>query len=275
MPTAIVTGASSGVGLETAIGLAKKNFDLILVARNSNKLDIIKKNIELEFGISCDIYSYDLSLMRSNFEFHSYIVSKYQNIDVLVNNVGAIFMDRSITDEHLERTFALNHMSYFVLSILFIESFESLRIVNVSSEAHRGISLRLNDLENSHGYYGWHAYKRSKLANIYFTYELNRRFIEKDLTVNCLHPGLVNSDFANNNSLPFQIISSIIKYFGISVKDGALTSIYLASEDNLSNASGLYFDKCMPRKSSPISYNEEIAKSLWAYSTEIMNSFRR
>mgnify|MGYP006221757031 FL=1 len=121
-------------------------------------------------------------------------------------------------------------------------------------------------------YYGWHAYKRSKLANIYLTYELAKKYEDKDITVNCLHPGLVNSDFANNNSLRYKIMSSLIKCFGISTREGALTSIYLASEETLENISGLYFDKCRPRKSSSISYNDEIGKSLWNYSNNLMKS---
>ncbi len=270
---AIVTGASMGIGLETAKGLAEKGFDLILVSRNVGKLNDIRDSIESRYQINCDVFSFDLSLIRSNIDFHRLVVNKYQKIDVLVNNVGAIFMKKTITDEGLEKTFALNHMSYFVLSNLFAESSESLKIINVSSEAHRGITLRINDFQNIQGYNGWHAYKRSKLANIYLTYELNRKYIDKGICINCLHPGLVSTDFANNNSLPFKIISSFIKYFGISSKEGALTSIYLASEADLFNISGLYFDKCRPRKSSSISYNQEVSKSLWAYSTEIMHSF--
>ena len=272
MPVAVVTGASAGIGLETAKGLAKKNFDLILVSRSSKKLIAIKDELEAKYSIICDVFSYDLSLVKSNIEFHEEVVNKFRKIDVLINNAGAIFMDRTITVEGLEKTFALNHMSYFVLSNLFIESFDSIKVINVSSEAHRGIKLNLDDLQNSIGYFGWHAYKRSKLANIYLTYELARKYTDKDIIVNCLHPGLVNSDFANNNSLRYKIMSSLIKCFGISTREGALTSIYLASEENLENISGLYFDKCKPRKSSSISYNNEIGKFLWEYSNDIMES---
>ena len=272
MPVAVVTGASAGIGLETAKGLARKNFDLILVSRNLKKLNSIKQDLESQYSINCDVFSHDLSLIKSNIHFHTVVVSKFQNVDVLINNAGAIFMNRTITDEGLEKTFALNHMSYFVLSNLFIESFNSIKIINVSSEAHRGIKLNLDDLQNNNGYLGWHAYKRSKLANIYLTYELAEKYKNKNITVNCLHPGLVNSDFANNNSLRYKIMSSLIKCFGISTQEGALTSIYLASEENLENISGLYFDRCRPRKSSSISYNNEVGKSLWEYSNDIMKS---
>ena len=272
MPVAVVTGASAGIGLETAKGLAKKNFDLILVSRSSKKLIAIKDELEAKYSIICDVFSYDLSLVKSNIEFHEEVVNKFRKIDVLINNAGAIFMDRTITVEGLEKTFALNHMSYFVLSNLFIESFDSIKVINVSSEAHRGIKLNLDDLQNSIGYFGWHAYKRSKLANIYLTYELARKYTDKDIIVNCLHPGLVNSDFANNNSLRYKIMSSLIKCFGISTREGALTSIYLATDENSENISGLYFDKCKPRKSSSISYNNEIGKFLWEYSNNIMKS---
>ena len=272
MPVAVVTGASAGIGLETAKGLAKKNFDLILVSRTLKKLSAIKGDLETQYSINCDVFSYDLSLVKSNIKFHEEVVNKFRKIDVLINNAGAIFMDKTITDEGLEKTFALNHMSYFVLSNLFIESFNSIKVINVSSEAHRGIKLNLDDLQNNVDYFGWHAYKRSKLANIYLTYELAKKYENKDITVNCLHPGLVNSDFANNNSLRYKIMSRLIKCFGISTREGALTPIYLASEGNLENISGLYFDKCKPRKSSSISYNNEISKLLWEYSNDIMES---
>ncbi len=270
MPVAVVTGASAGIGLETAKGLAKKNFDLILVSRNLKKLHSIKDDLETQYSINCDVFSYDLSLIMSNVNFHEEVINKFQKIDVLINNAGAIFMEKTITNEGLEKTFALNHMSYFVLSKLFIESFNSIKVINVSSEAHRGINLNLDDLQNNIDYYGWYAYKRSKLANIYLTYELAKKYEDKDISVNCLHPGLVNSDFANNNSARYKIISSLIKYFGISSREGALTSIFLASEENMQNISGLYFDKCRPRKSSSISYNDEVGKFLWEYSNDIL-----
>ena len=270
MPIAIVTGASTGIGLETAKGLAKKNFDLILVSRNSDKLNHVKKSLESRYQINCNTFSYDLSLIRSHLEFHKLVSKKYPKIDVLINNAGAIFMNKTITNEGLEKTFALNHMSYFVLSKLFAESYESLKVVNVSSEAHRGITLRLDDLQNKRAYYGWHAYKRSKLANIYLTYKLDEIFKNTKATFNCLHPGLVNTQFADNNSLLYKFAASIIKLFGITPAEGALTSIYLASNNNIDMVTGLYFDKCKARKSSKESYDNEMSQQLWEYSEQLL-----
>ena len=273
MKTAIITGASNGIGHQTAIGLAKKKINLILVARNFGRLESIKNQLEQTYNINCMIYAYDLSLIESNIKFYNDVAKKYQSIEILVNNVGAIFMERTQTSEGLEKTFALNHMSYFVLSNLFLKYYKKLRIVNVSSEAHRGIKLNENDFENKYNYFGWHAYKRSKLSNIYLTYELNKRFIADEITINCLHPGLVNSDFANNNSFPFKIASNIIKFFGISTVQGALTSIYLASDEAIGDVSGLYFDKCRPRKSSLVSYDEKMSRELWSYSEKILEKY--
>ena len=144
MKTAIITGASNGIGHQTAIGLAKK-IDLILVARNLVRLESIKNQLEQTYNINCMIYAYDLSLIESNIKFYNDVIKKYQSIEILINNVGAIFMERSQTSEGLEKTFALNHMSYFTLSNLFSKHYKKLRIVNVSSEAHRGIKLNKND----------------------------------------------------------------------------------------------------------------------------------
>jgi short-subunit dehydrogenase len=270
MPYTIITGASAGIGYETAKGLASKGHNLILVARSFEKLKQIRKNLLAQYAIECDIYSYDLSLIQSNINFSNKIVQKYKDIHILINNVGAIFMGRQITNEGLEKTFALNHMSYFTLSTLLIKKYSLIKIINVSSEAHRYISLISDDFQNAKQYYGWHAYKRSKLANIYLTYKLDEIFKNTKATFNCLHPGLVNTQFADNNSLMYKFSASIIKYFGITPAEGALTSIYLASNNNIDMATGLYFDKCKARKSSKESYDNEMSQQLWEYSEQLL-----
>ena len=273
MPTTIITGSTSGIGLEVAKELAKKGHRLILVSRNLNKLQLTKRILESRNNINCDIYEHDLSLIGENINFYKKVAKKYNNIDFLVNNVGAIFMNREETSEGLEKTFGLNHMSYFVLSKLFSQQESPLSIINVSSEAHRNIRLDYDDLENKNNYNGWYSYKKSKLANIYLTYEHHKRLLQTKSTVNCLHPGVVNTNFANDNAFPYKIIASVVKYFGITPREGAETILYLVNNNDINSASGLYFKKCMPIKSSQVSHDKELSEKLWDYSEQILSQY--
>ncbi len=273
MPTTIITGSTSGIGLEVAKELAKKNHDLILVSRDSSKLEHTKSFINKENKINCDIYQHDLSLIKENILFYKNIIKKYKNIDYLINNVGAIYMERQETIEGLEKTFSLNHMSYFVLSKLFSSQEKPIKIINVTSEAHRNINLDYRDLQNKKKYNGWYAYKKSKLANIYLTYELHNHLLKTKSTVNCLHPGVVNTNFANDNSLPYKLMASMIKFFGISPIEGASTILYLVNNENIESVSGLYFNKCKPQETSLVSYDEQCSKKLWDYSQEILSNY--
>jgi NAD(P)-dependent dehydrogenase (short-subunit alcohol dehydrogenase family) len=173
----------------------------------------------------------------------------------------------------LERTFALNHMAYFVLTDLLRDRLINsapARIVNVASEAHRGAMLDLDDLQSEHNYRGFVAYGRSKLCNILFTRELARRLQGTGVTANCLHPGFVASRFGDDNGGLFRIGIGIAKrLLAISPADGAATSIYLASAPEVEGRTGLYFDKSKPATPSAAAGDDAAAQELWLRSARI------
>jgi len=272
----LITGATSGIGLETSIGLAKKNFDLILISRSEDKLNKLSSNLSLNFNVNIKTYKCNLSSINETKKLAWNIVKDFTKIDVVINNVGAVFMSNQLNSEGIEMTLALNHLSYFILTNILLDNIkntDNMRIINVSSNAHRRISIDVGNLEMKNYYNGWLAYKKSKLANIYFTYYLSNILKGSSITVNCLHPGLVNSNFANNTQqFYYKITASLVKLFGISNFEGAQTSIYLASDDLVSNITGKYFYKCRPIKSSAISLDQDIAKKLWEASESLINN---
>ncbi len=269
----IITGATSGIGLETSRILAEQGYNLILVSRSKEKLTTLSHDLEKDFHISTSSYECDLSSISQTIEVSNKIKTNHKEIDCLINNAGGIFMDFETTSEGLERTFALNHMSYFILTNILLDNITS-RIINVASEAHRGATIS-DDFRYPNRFNGWMQYKNSKLANIYFTYQLNSILDKANspLTVNCLHPGVVNTNIANNNdSFIYKTISSFIKFFAISSRQGASTSAYLATSSEVDSFSGGYFIKSRPVKSSNISYDKGVAEKLWTLSTEIWKS---
>jgi NAD(P)-dependent dehydrogenase (short-subunit alcohol dehydrogenase family) len=192
---------------------------------------------------------------------------------VLLNNAGAIFNHRMATDEGFERTFALNHLAYYVLTNLLLDRLKAsapARVVNVASEAHRGATLDFADLQTTRNYSGWLAYKRSKLCNILFTRALARRLAGTGVTANALHPGFVATDFGNNNDGIFRAGLGLAKrVMAIAPAEGAKTSVYLASAPEVADLTGLYFDKCAAREPSVAAQDDRSAAALWRESAEL------
>jgi NAD(P)-dependent dehydrogenase (short-subunit alcohol dehydrogenase family) len=194
-------------------------------------------------------------------------LSSLPRIDLLINNAGAIFSHREETAEGLERTFALNHMAYFLLTELLRQKIirsAPARIVNVASDAHRYARLDWSDLQTMHGYFSWRAYSRTKLYNVLFTRELARQLDGTGVTVNCLHPGFVASRFADNNRGPFGWGFWLVKtLLGAPPASGATTVIYLASAPELADTSGGYFVNCMSALASRAARDDQGAARLW------------
>ena len=264
----LITGATDGIGKETARCLGKQNAQLILVGRNPKKGEKVRKKlIEKTGNNQIEILTADLSNMKAIRYLAERIYSRYDRLDVLINNAGALFVQREKTDEGFEKTFALNHLNYFLLTKLLLDLIKkgkNPRIINVASGAHIGVTLDFDNLQGKNDYSGWAAYKRSKLMNIMFTYKLAELLKDTQITVNTLHPGFVRTRFGDNNEGMVAAGLKLAKKIGaISTKKGAETSVFLASSPTVKGLSGKYFVKCKPEKSSPDSYNKTYIDRLW------------
>ena len=280
--TCLITGASDGIGKETAFSLAKQGAKVIIVGRNQKKCEnVVSEIIQLTQNNQVEFLLADLSLMREVNNLAERIMYGYRHLDVLINNVGAFFRKRELTEEGLERTFALNHLSYFLLThklLPLLEHSRTARIVNVASIAHIRTDMDFDNLngEKNWSWYGggWNAYCCSKLANIMFTYQLSKKLEGKQITANCLHPGFVASKFGDNNGLFSRSIIKTAKFFGaIGVKKGSETSTYLSSSDEVEGISGKYFASCTAQKSSKQSHIEKDIEKLWSISEEYTSEY--
>ncbi len=266
----VVTGATSGIGQETAKAFASKGAYVIIIGRNEKKCIATVNSIKLHTGSALvDYICADLSDLKQVYDLASVLKQKYQHIDVLVNNAGAYFRTRYQSKDGYEMTFALNHLSPFLLTSLLLDLLqesEQGRIINVSSDAHYKGRIHLEDLQSTHGFEGFNAYAQSKLALVLFTYELARRLKSTTITVNALHPGLVATNFGKNNGWFRFYLRRLIKRHEISVPEGSKTCIYLATSPDVAGITGGYFVQNKQVKSSDDSYDQKLAKQLWEVS---------
>ena len=274
----LITGATDGIGKETAKSLAGFNARLILVGRDQNKGESVRNELMVQTGNDqIDIMTADLSNMNAIQKLSVEIHQKYNKLNVLINNAGAFFSKREITDDGFEKTFALNHLGYFLLTKLLLDLIKkgkNPRIINVASGAHIGATLDFDNLQGKNDYSGWAAYKRSKLMNIMFTYKLAELLKDTPITVNTLHPGFVRTRFGDNNTGIVGIGLNLAKKIGaISIKKGAETSVFLATSPTVKGVSGKYFVKCKPEKSSSLSYNKSDIDRLWRTTDKCLSSF--
>tara|TARA_Y100000022_G_scaffold198857_1_gene209983 strand:+ start:735 stop:1556 length:822 start_codon:yes stop_codon:yes gene_type:complete len=266
----IITGGTDGIGLALTKKLIEKNQRVFIIGKNPDKGNKILNSLK---SSNLDFFQCDLSEL-SQIKKVLINLNKIKNIDVLVNNAGAIFDKRCENSDGIEKTFFLNHLSYLALSLGLVDKLESSndpRIINVSSNAHKRYPIELNDLENNNNYNGWKAYCRSKLLNIYFTYSFKRK-IKTKINSNCLHPGFVNSNFGNNNQNLVRFLINILKnVFAIDTDKAALSPLNLILDENFKNIDGKYFYKLKEKKSSKVSYSMELADQVWDKSLKYLN----
>ena len=270
----IITGATAGIGFETAARLGALGARLVLVGRNRDKGEMALARLRARVpGITAEMHYADLSRNDEILRLGPALLDTAARIDVLLNNAGGLFGRREATPDGLERSFALNHMGYFRLTALLrprLIASAPARIVNVASEAHRGARLNFDDLQCANGYSGWKAYQCSKLANILFTRELARRLQGTAVTANCLHPGFVATSFGNNNRGIWGYGIVIAKWLAaIPVERGAETPVYLSSSPDLGGTSGKYFDKCREREPDQSAKDDRAAVRLWEESEKL------
>jgi len=275
----LVTGATQGIGKITALELARMGAKVWIVGRDASRTRDAADEIGKAAGSEVGTFIADLSLMADVRRLAGEIKGKLERLHVLVNNAGAIHQSRKVTGEGLEMTFATNHLAYFLLTGELLplleasgEAGRAARIVNVSSQAHTRARFDMEDLMAEKSYAPFTAYGNSKLANILFTYEMARRLKGKPVTANCLHPGVVATGFGRNDGGFFKLIIRMASPFFLSPEKGAETSIYLASSPEVEGVSGQYFDKCKPRRSVKISYDETLQARLWDRSVALTQS---
>ncbi len=271
--TCIVTGATSGIGKATAIGLARLNATIVIVARDSEKGRNALSEIKSKTGNeSVFLMTADLSSQKLVRQLAREFLNNFHELHVLVNNAGVFMSKRSTTIDGIESTFAINHLAPFLLTNLLLDALKAsapARIVNVSSSAHIGSEIDFNDLQGEKRYSGFGAYGKSKLANIFFTYALARRLVGTNVTANCLHPGVVRTGLSRNSPAFFRLFFLIFSPFLASPVKGALTSIHLASSPQVEGVSGKYFVRRKMVRSSRESYDEAASEQLWRVSAAL------
>jgi NAD(P)-dependent dehydrogenase (short-subunit alcohol dehydrogenase family) len=267
----LVTGATSGVGKATARALAQMGATVVGVGRDQTRctetaeeIQQVSGNPKIEFLLA------DLSDQVKVRQLVDVFKSRYARLDVLINNAGAFFLRRKVSAQGIEMTWALNHLSYFLLTNLLLDQIldsAPARIVNVASGVHYRGKIHFDELNLSRGYNGWKAYSQSKLANILFTYELVRRIPDPSIAINTLTPGMIATRIGQNTGpIVKQLVRLVQSTSGKTPEDGAESIIYLASADEAGEFRGKFFREVQAVRSSETSYDENISRMLWEVS---------
>ncbi|MGH6771558.1 MAG: SDR family NAD(P)-dependent oxidoreductase [Xanthobacteraceae bacterium] len=269
----VMTGATSGIGRLAAARLAALGARIVFVARDKTRAEDSLAELRRCGGSAEHRAHYaNLTRLADMKRVGAEIAAAEPHIDVLINNAGSLFGSRKLTEDGLERTFAVNHMAYFVLTRCLRERLIAsapARIVNTASDAHRGERLDLSDLQMSNWFSGRKAYGRSKLCNILFTRELARRLAPSGVTANCLHPGFVTTNLGQHEAGLMKLGIWLAMRFAGNPEDGARTMVHLANSPEIANVTGAYFHDCQPHKPTAEALDDETGRRLWAESERI------
>ena len=270
----LITGATSGIGRSTVLALSSMGASVTFIARNKDKAEILLKELNTKSQNQAAYILADLSSQKEVKSAAKEYLKMNRPLDILINNAGLINLKRRETIDGFEETFAVNHLAYFSLTNLLIDKLkesESARIINISSGAHQFVKrMNFDDIQSEKNYKPFKVYSYSKLANILFTRKLSEILKDDNITVNCLHPGVVATGFASQNDSKFQkFLFKLSKPFMRSSNKGAETSIYLSSSEDVSDVSGKYFYNSKVSKISSGASNEEDTERLWRISMEL------
>jgi NAD(P)-dependent dehydrogenase (short-subunit alcohol dehydrogenase family) len=272
--TVLVTGATSGIGRATARALAQGGAHLILIGRNPQRgAETREEVLAASKSGKVDLLLADLSVMEEVRRLAADVRRRYDRLEVLINNAGALFMKRDLTADGLERTFAVNHLAYFLLTNLLLDLLKQsapARIINVSSAVHARGHLDFGDLMHEQRWGGFRAYCDSKLANVLFTRALAARLDGTGVTVNALHPGAVASSFGHHNGTVASFMLKLARPFLLSEERGAATTIYLATSPDVEGVTGKYFARQREARVSREARDDEVGRRLWQVSEQLV-----
>ncbi|MBW1703841.1 MAG: SDR family oxidoreductase [Deltaproteobacteria bacterium] len=263
--TILITGSTDGIGKQTALDLAKMGATVLLHGRNPGRADTVLKEIRKSTGNdNIEVFIADLASLTQVRHLAEQVRQRHGRLDVLINNAGVYETRHRVSKDGFEMTLAVNHLAPFFLTLLLLDLIIKSspgRIINVSSQVHAS-GIDFDNLQAEKYYSAYEAYSLSKLCNVLFTYELAERLKQTGVTVNCLHPGVIDT----------KLLKAGWGMGGSPVTQGAKTSVYLAAAPELSTVTGKYFKNMKPEKSSGISYDVETRKRLWRISERLCHA---
>jgi NAD(P)-dependent dehydrogenase (short-subunit alcohol dehydrogenase family) len=275
----LITGATDGIGKETALTLARKGYAVFITGRNEAKCkDVVSEIKAINPSVDSGYFLSDFTKLKSVSAMADQILNTLPQIDVLINNAGTTYSSRQVSEEGIEQTFSTNHLAPFILTVKLIPLLKKApkaRIVTVSSGSHYQGHINFDTITNPKRYFVMGAYSDSKLANVLFTKQLTKLLKGSNITANCLHPGFVKTKIGNKNTNTFfGLVWTVMTNIGaISLQEGAATSVYLASSPDAEQYNGLYFDKSKPKTPSKEAQDEKAAEKLWKLSESLTNTY--